>query len=758
MNNNNHKNGSLPSWFSWWTGSDKRNIAKISLFSGSCILALYLTSQLFGLLFPKVDQKKKKDSIITDNISIKELVDLVFPFSYLLTTRNTSNEDEINDQESIHIEFEYLDDLLTRLQDAHNCFVAVYEAKMLNKIFRLLFSGEHEPTGREIHTALWIILHCLLRLNSYSEAVNSSMNIQTLTLQIFSLSDFFEFLVEAPLTQQKARTLFQTKKDDNYVASTYPSEAFKYSIEIVWLAYAIIAHFYSTNSSVLVHIRKRLGSKRKEFGDKHLTLLRSNKQLMNMLLFEKMEPNLRISKFPIEKDNSHYGRNEVFVDSSSGEIAKRNFEQFLIYTNKLINSDDASLVQLSLTAIGQLCANCKIDMLDYILYEQKSLPLASIFDKLMLCEELPILQTLAKTLFTISMRDRSYLVNVLMARSSFINEIVHLAIFQNQMLDHSSVSYNIQVQFLNLLFLMVLNSESLSVQLIENKQINILNRIAIWLELATSNQQHLYIQLIFSALQLLYGLCQHGSGTQTLIIAFYTKQKKAQQTSLFEQLRILTFIPSSPLLRYYSLLIWSTYITDGKYRRFLTKNEQLLKVLMSVLKEEEEVTIKRLAVQLLRQLCRVSSLASDVEDARYELNMLLNHFNLLFESVELLRFYMSFLASFFEKQRKKNEQPSTRTATSEDQEKYVKGCIDFVLALFFLLATCANESVEAKEMLLGQYEIHLYINDLLKLLRVEMKDDYNYNRVLKTAESVFNFQTKEQANQQQQPQTIETQK
>ncbi len=340
-----------------------------------------------------------------------------------------------------------------------------------------------------------------------------------------------------------------------------------------------------------------------------------------------------------------------------------------------------------------------------------------------------------------------------MRNSTLLNEIISLAtsveVTNEEPTNHHS--YFVQTQYMNVLYLIVLHSEPISVQLMQNPQINLLSCISAWLQLVTSSRPITFLQVTFSALQLLYGLCQHGPSTQKLVIDFYTKQKKKSADSLlFQQLRRLTFISMSPLLRYYSLLTWDTFVNGGSFKRFVTKNEQLINVLMFVLKEEQEVVIKRLAVQMIRQLCRTSPIrisGVSQEDSQYELLLLLNHFNLLFEALEILRYYMTFLTSHFEQQRKA---PSPNTSTMEDREKYVSDCIQLVISLFFLLATCATENSDARELLLTQYEIHKYIDDLLYILSEEVNDQINYRRVLVTAEAIFDYKSPERVEQQEQ--------
>jgi hypothetical protein len=716
-----------------WTGPSTKSILKSSLFASGGILLLYLSNQLYDTMFPLSEKRRNDDK----NMSTKELVDSVFPYSFIMNTTDK--------EETIRMEFNHLDQLLIHLQkSSQNCYSAVFEAKLLNKIFRLLFSGEHEASDREIHASLWILMHCLLKLNSFPV---STMNIQTLFLQIFTLSDFYTFLQEAPLSKQKARVLFQSQgENDAYNSPIFPAEAFRYSVEIVWLAYAIVSHFYTSNSSALVHVKKS-DRVHEPLSEKHLVLLQSNKSIVELLVFDPPKPALKASKFPFEKTNDRYSRNETVIESSNtGEVALRTFEKFMQYTNKFMNSDDSSLVQLALTSTGQLCTSCNSDLLDYILYQQHSLNLINSFTRLTLCEEYPILQTLAKCIFTISMKDKLYLTDRIMQQPALVNEIIHLSLLMNKSdtIDVTNLKYNVQIQFMNILFLMILQSESLCTQLIQNNQVNILDKISTSLQLTNPSHPLIYQSITFSALQLLYGICQHGEATQTLVVTFHTKQKKKHNTAIFQQLKRLTFVTTAPLIRYYSLLIWGTFITHGKYRRYLSKNEQLLNILMFVLKEEQEVTIKRLSVQLLRQLCLGSPIDKS-QDAKYELNMLLNHFNLLFEGVELLRFHMSFLASHFSEKTKQKESGRVieQTVTLQDREKYVNESIQFVIALFFLLATCASDNPDARELLLTQYEINLYISDLLHLLKDEINDNVNYNRVLITAQNVFGYQEKQ---------------
>ena len=668
--------------FSKWLRANgflnSQSLIKTSLFAGGGLLIVYLSNELYSYFVPskKDPRSRTKGKLNTDGLSIQELVDLTFPFSYMLTTVSSEkNEQQDDDRSKIRMNLDYIDDLLARLQkDTNECYVSVYESMMFNRIYRLLFSGDHVPTEREVHCSLWIVLHCLLRLCTFSgknakDTISSIMNIHSLFLHVFKLSDFYEFLSEAPMTNQKARVLFRS---DQYSSDTFPVEALKYPVEIAWLAYAIVAHFYALNSSVLVRVKSIAKEEGVRAIDKNVALLQKNKPLIGMLTFETQKATLTKISMPIDKTGGAYSRNEVIVDSSSGEYAQRTFEQFLKYTNKFMNCDDASMVQLSLTSLGQICSSCNNDLLYYLLYVQKTVSVMQSFERLILCDDEKILQTLAKCLFSISMRDKGFLLNKLMASKTLLNEITYLATSAEIPEKETTNSYYVQTQYMNVLYLVILHSEPIAIQVMENPAINLLSCICAWLQLANSSQPLTFLQVTFSALQLLYGLCQHGPSTQKLVIDFYTKQKKTQDSLLFQQLRRLTFISVSPLIRYYSLLTWDTFVNGGTFRRFVTKNEQLINILMFVLKEEQEVVIKRLAVQIVRQLCRTPSIQEPTEDSRYELTLFLNHFNLLFEAIETLRYYMTFLSSHFDQQHKT---PQPQTSTMEDRAQYVSDCL-----------------------------------------------------------------------------------
>lgn len=117
----------------------------------------------------------------------------------------------------------------------------------------------------------------------------------------------------------------------------------------------------------------------------------------------------------------------------------------------------------------------------------------------------------------------------------------------------------------------------------------------------------------------MYGLCQYES-LHSVVIGYHNesmKQTKHRQHSVVNLIKVTTFAPHASL-RYYSLLIWDSLInpqrTDGiqtkssqvynnQNTRYLCKNEKLLDVFMLVLKDEQELAIKRTDVQILREIC-----------------------------------------------------------------------------------------------------------------------------------------------------------
>lgn len=57
------------------------------------------------------------------------------------------------------------------------------------------------------------------------------------------------------------------------------------------------------------------------------------------------------------------------------------------------------------------------------------------------------------------------------------------------------------------------------------------------------------------------------------------------------------------MARYYSILIWGNLTKNQKYLQQLCKNEQLLNVLVYVLREEREISLARAAVRIIYDMC-----------------------------------------------------------------------------------------------------------------------------------------------------------
>jgi hypothetical protein len=164
---------------------------------------------------------------------------------------------------------------------------------------------------------------------------------------------------------------------------------------------------------------------------------------------------------------------------------------------------------------------------------------------------------------------------------------------------------------MNILYVMILHNEKLAMQLVERPAINLFARLCDYLV-------HASVDINFVALQLLYGLCQYES-LHAMIIGYHNEKIAAKHSkhSLIKLVKVTTFVPHASL-RYYSLLIWdclcnpqrveipstkSDKIYNNQNTRYLCKNEQLLDVFILVLKEEQELAIKRTDIQILREIC-----------------------------------------------------------------------------------------------------------------------------------------------------------
>ena len=314
----------------------------------------------------------------------------------------------------------------------------------------------------------------------------------------------------------------------------------------------------------------------------------------------------------------------------------------------------------------------------------------------------------------------------------------------------------------------MIQSEKLSINLITNTKINILYHISHQLGSQFSQQKskertplvELEPSLQFVLIQLLYGISTHSS-CHAFIIEYTTTSNNGNEISTLNIIHILKALSFSqyPLTRYYSFLIWSNLLTlssyrsasstsstasssmhtdsklfDNRYTRYLCRNEQVLNLLMYAFKEETEMIIKRMITLLLKDIC-------SIRQNNYERIIILEHFNLLFESIDLLHFQMSYLMDVYE----------TRNGIFNEEESVtVDQSVQLSIAQIHLITTIVRMDSEVTsnetsgtsptlELLKTQYQIQRYISDLLLVLD-KRGDAKNANTIRALATSVLQLE------------------
>lgn len=155
---------------------------------------------------------------------------------------------------------------------------------------------------------------------------------------------------------------------------------------------------------------------------------------------------------------------------------------------------------------------------------------------------------------------------------------------------------------------------------------------------------------------------------------------------------------------------------------------------MYAFKEETEMIIKRMITLLLKDIC-------SIRQNNYERIIILEHFNLLFESIDLLHFQMSYLMDVYE----------TRNGIFNEEESVtVDQSVQLSIAQIHLITTIVRMDSEVTsnetsgtsptlELLKTQYQIQRYISDLLLVLD-KRGDAKNANTIRALATSVLQLE------------------
>ncbi|KAL0489594.1 hypothetical protein AKO1_010584 [Acrasis kona] len=640
------------------------------IYISSGFLFVYLSQQLWDYFKPWLYKNE-------DVNSIDQLILSVFPFSYIPGS---------TPQSEIKMNFEKFEQLVQALSQTENCKRAVYEYMLLNYTQRVL-TEKAKPTKRETQSCLWLILHCLLSLQN----VQHEHNINTWLLRIFHLDDFYQHLelertVESSISSMRA----------------YKPARFSQPIEIVWLSYAI-----DKSTKKAQHVDR-----------KHLFLLENKSDLYDQIRFTPVKnqllPNVSTPKTQL------YDRNELKTSTSlNSHIGMESFERFITHSKIIFSCEHSSLVKLALVCFGQLFATCDDHTVGFLLQDESIIKVTSVFEKLILCQDEQVLIVLGKTIFTSCVRDSQFLAQVL-KNSTLINEIVQLALFSDQ--------DSIKIQYLNVLFLILLYSENISQKLVQSKQANLLSQLCIMMF-------HPHIHINFTAIQLLYGICQYQSLHSAVISHSDAKiHSDRNKNSIIQVLKHMCFSPHASL-RYYGTLVWDCLVNpssnpnnlvfDNRNVRYLCKDERLLNLFVLMLKEELEPSIKRTLIQVMREMCSRSQ--ND-----YEKNILTHQFNVPFELVEILRSHMKFLMN----QKDKNLQGEAK--------RHYHQVISLVASSILLLGCLTDGDENIKELMVQQHQVNRYITDFLNILNQQKQPFYDQmaQKIHHVSQHVFSMNSK----------------
>jgi hypothetical protein len=300
------------------------------------VLFVYLSQHLFNYIKPYLFEQP-----IT-NQKTADLVKNTFPFSYV---------PESTPQNELKVDFNTFDTLIHSIKNIDECKHAVFEDMLLNRAHRVLIEKKH-VTNREIHACLWLTLHSLLLLQFFSKEVDDH-DICQLVLRIFKLDDLFEYL-------ELERT-----PSTSIAAMRQLSVKFKYPVQVVWLAYAIVSHLYTHAILLQDSIR---GESSTSFDKKYLFILEHYQDLNNQIRFGSLPRHVKT----IEKKDK-FSKNEISTKEKksvtllNSQLGLEMLQKFLRYSKLILTSEHSSLVKLALVTFGQLFASCDDTTVRYLL-------------------------------------------------------------------------------------------------------------------------------------------------------------------------------------------------------------------------------------------------------------------------------------------------------------------------------------------------------------------------------------------------------
>lgn len=240
-------------------------------------------------------------------------------------------------------------------------------------------------------------------------------------LSVFRLDDFHFYFVEKDFTKYQALKIFATNESEIIQAS----DRYLFSVDVVWLNFAILGHLYCQAA-----VQNNSKNMNRAFPKKYTDLLQINKEMFEQLTFS----TINIASTVNNINNGRYNRNIVFTSPEtqignllgiSNQIAFENFSKFLTFTSQLLRSDDGTLVQLALSILGQLIANVDDKTLDVIF---KKVNIVFHIEHLLLCTDETIVVTLGKCIFTLFLRDVTFVSAKVVSNAKMINEIIFWAL------------------------------------------------------------------------------------------------------------------------------------------------------------------------------------------------------------------------------------------------------------------------------------------------------------------------------------------
>jgi len=461
---------------------------------------------------------------------------------------------------------------------------------------------------KELRACLAILLHCLIILGpAFQEKLFAQL----------TLKELYSFVLQQPLDAEYSRLLMNGPSINGTFSA---SKIYRYSIDIVWLTLSIFTEIYS----------KRI---------QHTTLRSKVSSL-----YPSKEPLMTNEKhFEVLKSNVNYFNESIYTSSSITEdVSSQNLrgldselmvQQFELYLKQLklcLCSDELPLIELGLNALGQLCALSNDKTLEYMLFNQ-TLDMKTIMARLIMCQSSIPLILVGKVIFTICLRNIAYLegfIRLSIPQSSFVDEVLFLAF------EYASeeLSARVQIQFKNILFLLIQQYEPFALSIIDPLTPPKDCLLRLQHQLAHSNA---FIQ--FSSLQLIYGFSCHES-CHEILMGFRTYT----QNELLSVLKKTTIQGSNPYIRYYSLLIWKNLMNSSKesLTHFLCLSEKCLNLFVLLLQDESHLTLKRVSLSILRDI-----IIRKQNDQEWFL--LYHHFNILFECTELFRHHLSLVTREF---------------------------------------------------------------------------------------------------------------